>query len=168
MRYGLVIMLFLSAAVICSAQTQTQKPPCSDPEYRQFDFWVGEWNVDVKGKPAGTSSVQLILDQCIVFENWTGKSGYTGKSFNTYNSTLKKWQQFWVDNQGGSLQFSGEYKDGALRLIGETPQPDGSKVIEHLTFFKLPDGRVRQLWEQSNDNGKTWTVAFDGNYVRKK
>jgi hypothetical protein len=30
-----------------------------------------------------------------------------------------------------------------------------------------PD-RVRQLWESSDDGGKSWTVAFDGLYVRKK
>jgi len=25
---------------------------------------------------------------------------------------------------------------------------------------------VRQLWESSSDGGRTWTVLFDGHYVR--
>jgi hypothetical protein len=31
----------------------------------------------------------------------------------------------------------------------------------------LPDGRVRQTFQQSTDAGKTWTVSFDG-YYRKR
>ena len=37
--------------------------PCSAPEYHQFDFWVGEWNVFAAGSDTqvGSSSVQSIL-----------------------------------------------------------------------------------------------------------
>ena len=54
--------------------------PCQAAEYRQFDFWVGEWDVvTTEGhNPAGSSSVQLILDQCALLENWNG--GGTGKA----------------------------------------------------------------------------------------
>jgi hypothetical protein len=27
--------------------------------------------------------------------------------------------------------------------------------------------RVHQFWPQSADEGKTWTVAFDGSYIRR-
>ena len=31
-----------------------RKPPCSAPEYHQFDFWLGDWEVTTPdGKPAG-------------------------------------------------------------------------------------------------------------------
>jgi hypothetical protein len=33
-----------------------------------------------------------------------------------------------------------------------------------ITWTPHPDGSVRQLWEQSTDEGKTWQVAFDGLY----
>ncbi len=146
------------------------KPCAASPEHRQFDFWVGEWDVqNPQGQPAGTSSIQLILGDCTIFENWTGASGtYTGKSFNIYNSSLKKWQQFWSDDKGGVLEFEGEYKDGELRYTGESLDAKGNKIMHRLTFFNLAPDRVRQLWEQSTDGGKTWTIAFDGLYVRKK
>jgi tetratricopeptide (TPR) repeat protein len=153
------------------AQAQKNATPCAaSPEHRQFDFWIGEWDVqNPQGQPAGTSSIQLILGGCVVFENWTSGGGaYTGKSFNLYNSTLKKWQQFWADDKGGSLEFAGEYKDGELRYTGESLDPKGNKIMHRLTFFNLPEGRVRQLWEQSTDNAKTWTTVFDGLYVKKK
>lgn len=151
---------------------QKNATPCRySPEFRQFDFWLGEWNVEANGQLAGTSSVQLILDDCVIFENWTSRGlsqGYSGKSFNVYNSTLKKWEQLWVDNAGGVLKLQGEFKDGELRYFGETPQADGTKLQERLTFFKLPEDRVRQLWEQSRDAGKSWQVVFDGIYKRRK
>ena len=34
-----------------SAAAPAPKPkPCTAPEFRQFDFWVGTWDVEVKGK----------------------------------------------------------------------------------------------------------------------
>jgi hypothetical protein len=135
---------------------------------RHFDFWVGDWDVEMNGQPAGTNSVQRILDGCVIFENWTGARGGTGKSFNFYNSSKRKWQQTWVDSTGSVLELAGEYSDGKMQFSGETVQPDGSKMMQRLTFFNLSPERVRQFWEQSTDGGKTWTVAFDGMYIRKK
>jgi hypothetical protein len=149
--------------------------PCARaPEYRQLDFWVGEWDVTAQGKPAGTSSVQLILDDCVVFENWTGVKGMTGKSFNLYDATRKRWQQTWVDSSGSLLEFHGSFKDGALRYTGESPvalaagQVAPTAAMHKLTFFDQGPEQVRQLWEQSTDGGKTWTVLFDGTYRRRK
>jgi hypothetical protein len=155
-----------TAAPVKTAPAQ----PCrASAEYRQLDFWVGEWEVfGPKGKVVGSSSVQLILGDCVVFENWTGGGGYSGKSFNLYDAAARKWKQFWVDDHGGMLEFTGEFKDGAMRYAGRSTAQDGKPVIDRLTFFPLPEGRVRQLWEQSPDEGKTWNTVFDGTYVRKK
>ena len=144
------------------------RPCLYTAENRQFDFWIGEWDVQAGGQKAGTNSVQRILDGCVIFENWTGALGLTGKSFNIYNASTHKWQQTWVDSRGSVLELNGEYKDGTIQLSGETKQKDGSRLLQRLTFFNLSPERVRQFWEQSTDGGKTWTVAFDGMYVRKK
>jgi hypothetical protein len=32
----------------------------------------------------------------------------------------------------------------------------------------MPDGRVRQYFEQSNDDGATWEPWFEGFYTRKQ
>ena len=181
-RYKAILLVTFSVCLWLPVTAQTQQsntaatpapkgPPCSSsPEYRQFDFWVGEWDVLVNGttQQAGTNDVQLILGKCVLLENWTGARGGTGKSFNIYNAARGQWQQTWVDNGGNVLELYGSFKDGAMRLEGEKPGPNGSKIINRISFFPMEGGRVRQLWESSTDNGKTWTVAFDGLYVRKK
>lgn len=93
--------------------------------YRQFDFWVGEWKVvDGGNQQVGTNSVRLLEDGCIVEENWTSvPAGQTGKSFNFYNPTTRKWHQSSMDNQGGNWMMDGEYKDGALKYEGTIYSP---------------------------------------------
>ena len=174
MRFVIPILfaLCVSSGVVKSENTETNERkthPCRfAPEYRQFDFWVGEWDVTQKGKPAGQSSIQLILEDCIIFENWTGASGYSGKSFNLYNAHTGKWQQKWVDSSGQLIEFEGGLKDGAMILIGDSIDEEGKKAITRMTFTNPDKDHVRQLWDQSTDNGKTWTVLFDGLYTRKK
>ncbi len=145
-------------------------PACSAPEHRQFDFWVGDWDVTMGGKPAGESQVEKILRGCAIFENWTGAGGGEGKSFNIYDATRKRWQQTWVDASGGLIEFYGELRDGNMCYTTGSPTrgPDGVRrqTLGRMTYFPQ-GGQVRQLWEQSTDGGKTWTVAFDGLYTRK-
>ncbi|MBX7219210.1 MAG: hypothetical protein K1Y36_04635 [Blastocatellia bacterium] len=153
-----------------AAQPKAAPTPCKDnPKCREFDFWVGEWNVmGPNGNQVGTNNIQLILDDCVLLENWVGAKGGTGKSFNIYNAPKGQWQQTWVDNTGNVLELSGEFKDGKMQLTGETTSKAQGKQQHRLTFTKLENGNVRQLWEMSSDSGKTWQVAFDGMYVKKK
>ena len=82
--------------------------PCSKPEFRQFDFWIGEWEAfGLKGQKAGDSRISLILDSCVILEEWTSANAlqgviYTGKSFNSYNAATRQWQQTWTDNTGNT------------------------------------------------------------------
>src|SRR6185295_14735455 len=108
----LILILFLLIHQYGLAQNPLPKSPCvTNPVYRQFDFWIGQWDVYGKnGKKAGDSKIDLILDSCIILENWKSANTsqgvyYAGRSFNTYNSTTKQWQQTWVDNVGGSTEF---------------------------------------------------------------
>lgn len=144
--------------------------PCKKAELnRQFDFWVGEWEVkSPTGVPLGVSSVQHLIESCVVYENWTGNTGYVGKSFNFYNPNRKAWQQTWVDGQGQALEMVGGIKEGSMAYSGEIPGQNGKTQLQRLSFTPRPDGTVRQLWETSDDAGKTWQVSFDGIYHRKK
>lgn len=149
--------------------------PCrSMPEAHQFDFWIGKWDVTpwnaipTPGQPPGFNDVHPILENCIIFENWTAGVGGEGKSFNFFDTNIRKWRQVWMGDGGGSLDYSGEFKDGAMRFAGWTLGPKGERVEQKLTFFPIAKDTVRQLFEASSDGGKTWVVTFDGRYVRRK
>jgi hypothetical protein len=144
------------------------KYPDKHPEYRQFDFWVGEWDVyGPQGAKAGTSRIDLILGDCVVLENWTGGAGGEGKSFNKYSPEFKRWEQYWVDAQGSTTFFHGKLEGKDMVYYAETPQPDGSILKRRLTFFNLGLDKVRQFSQQSKDGGKSWQTEYDLTYIRK-
>jgi len=161
--------MFLMAAVGGASAAPATKP-CAALEYRQFDFWVGDWNVEEKGKPAGTNRVESILKGCIVRENWVGTDGSEGTSLNRFDPVSKQWHQTWVDNQGGRLELAGELRAGRMVLSGSraAARDPKIKIVDRISWQKLPDGRVHQLWEASRDGEKTWQVQFDGYYTKKR
>lgn len=142
--------------------------PCkASPEFRQFDFWIGEWDTkNPQGVPSGSSSIQLILGTCVIFENWASPVT-TGKSFNIFDVNDKKWHQTWVDDKGTFTHYIGEFKDGKMMLVNDSIV-NGKKTLARMTFSLLPSGDVRQHGENSTDDGKTWTTTFDLTYSRKK
>lgn len=149
----------IKAAMVCM----------NTPAYRQFDFWVGEWDVFNKNnKQVGTNSVKMLEDGCIIAENWTSaQPGMTGKSFNFYNPTTGQWHQSYMDNGGSNWMMDGAYKKGELRFAGAIFSPTG-KLLVHMTFFNLGPDKVRQWAETSSDEGRTWRVVWDATYIRKK
>ena len=139
--------------------------PCNTPEYRQFDFWVGDWNVESAAAPGTVSHnrITLINDGCTLREEYDTPQGYVGTSLNFYDSGRKGWHQTWIDNQGGGLVLEGGLQGRDMVL----QSAEAAGQIQRITWTPLPDGRVRQHWQSSADAGKTWTTAFDGMYTRR-
>jgi hypothetical protein len=104
----------------------------------------------------------------VILENWASLNNpYQGKSYNTYNTSLKRWEQFWVDNSQGMIHFYGELKDGIMDYwTDEIPQGNGQKLKRHLQFIPQGPDRVRQFSQGSTDGGKTWTTEYDFTYNR--
>jgi len=162
--------------LLLTIQATAQQKPCSSPVYRQFDFWIGEWEAfATNGQKAGDSKISLILDSCIVLEEWTSVTvtqgiRYAGKSFNTYNAATKQWQQTWVDNVGGSTEYL-EGKGGNNSVVFKTnlfPYSKDTMAIRRLSFYKLSNDKVRQHGEISKDNGNSWNTEYDLEYRRRK
>lgn len=143
--------------------------PCSQPAFRAFDFWIGEWRVhDAKGAFAGTNSITSEQDGCVLIERWHSKSGRTGMSMNYYDPKLQTWNQVWV-GLGIQLQMSGKVTDGSIVMEGPLLYlDDGRSTRLRGTWTPLADGRVRQHFVESADNGATWQEWFDGYYTRAK
>ena len=143
--------------------------PCRTAEYRQFDFWVGDWEVQSpQGQPLGTNHVTLEQDGCLLVEHWKSGRGFeTGTSFNYYDIRDRKWHQLYIANNGNAGAFpamAGELKDGRMVLL--TDVADGKQ--SRWTWYELAPGKVRQMAEQSTDGGQTWQTTWDSMYVKKQ
>jgi hypothetical protein len=175
-RSGAVVLAALLLAVAARAAAQTAPPPpaakpCQAAEHRQFDFWVGRWDVFVpSGKKAGESKVELIADGCALLEEWTGGGGVSGKSLNIFSGGDHQWHQTWVDNSGTLLMLAGGFVERSmvLSMTGPSASDPTATQLQRISWTPAGDGSVRQLWESSVDAGRTWVVLFDGRYVRAK
>lgn len=167
---SVVLLLVIAATMPACVEAQGAPPStCNRPEHRQFDFWLGEWEVTgAKGNKAGTNRIQAINGGCALREEWTGATGFTGTSLNAFDATSGRWHQTWVGSDGMLLMLDGGLRDGAMELTGTTRGLDGTVTRHRIRWMPLggAPATVRQLWETSADEGKTWTVAFDGRYRR--
>jgi hypothetical protein len=174
MKYLLSLLLLVSASAAAQDDDTVAAIPsvaCNSEKHRQFDFWIGSWNVTSNGEQAGTNTIDLILNGCALQENWqgAGPGGVSGTSFNIYDRANDKWHQTWVDSSGTLLELNGGLVDGIMVLQGQRPARDGSGVVLHrISWTSNEDGSVRQLWEASKDDGRSWSVLFDGLYTREK
>ncbi|MGH2454850.1 MAG: hypothetical protein ACRDHD_01120 [Candidatus Limnocylindria bacterium] len=144
---------------------------CTAPEHRQFDFWIGDWDVhDPEGTPVGRNRITALFEGCALREEWSGASGHRGTSLNAWSASRGSWHQTWVDSSGLVLLLDGSLRDGAMILEGTAPSPDGSGAgVRHRISWTVMDGnpdRVRQHWQVAAEDG-TWQTAFDGRYVRR-
>ncbi len=140
--------------------------PCSDDEYRRFDFWIGEWEVfDAGGTRQGTNRIESILGGCALREHWTGEGGSVGYSFSTYDLRTGRWHQTWVDGNGLLLLLDGGFDGTSIVLSGPGVGRDGEPITHRITWTPLDDGRVRQHWQVTSD-GETWNDVFVGLYSR--
>jgi hypothetical protein len=173
----------LSAVLLCLISpipgAAQEESPCSSPEAAQFDFWLGEWELASRMRTGpgeedwqeGTASnrIEKTLDGCVILENFDGRPAteLIGMSVSTWNSRLGKWQQTWVDNQGGYLDFVGRFKDGRMVLSRETVR-DGKKILQRMVFDNITENSLDWAWQSSEDEGKSWKLLWHLHYTRKK
>ena len=174
---GAVLVLLFSSSTILSQQSGTAASPispCNAGQQKQLDFWVGEWDLTWPGEKAGetghgTNNIRRVLDGCVVQETFSGGDSMhlRGASVSIFDSTIGKWKQTWVDNEGGYLDFVGELKDGQMILQREAVRNDGTKVLQRMVFKNIGPNELDWSWEASRDAGKTWQVQWPIHYKRK-
>ncbi len=144
---------------------QTPAPkPCTAPEFSQFDFWVGEWDLSWKGG-TGSNVITRELGECVIRENFSSK-GLRGISVSTYVPELGQWRQTWVDSNGSYLEFVGGMDGDRLILTRECPEND-SFTHQRMIFLDIQENSITWDWEGSPDDGETWKVLWQISYERR-
>ena len=155
-------------------------PPCAGPEYRQLDFWVGDWTVEVhaRAKPGveewadahATQHVHATLKGCAVEENFESAApvAFAGRSFSTFDGFAKKWRQTWVDDSGGYLAFIGGPEGDGFTLYGEPRELAGKKFQMRMVWSKISHDALRWEWQRSDDDWATNQVMIAADYTRAR
>jgi len=171
-KTGLLILSILVVAPLNLSFAQESKqtpPPCSQPEFSQFDFWIGEWNLTWADSAHGTNIITKDYNDCVIIENFDGNPGsnFRGMSVSTYNVNLKQWKQVWVDDQGGYLDFTGTFEDGKMYMSRSFENKEGNTIHQRMIWYNIGENSFDWNWERSTDNGATWETLWVIHYERK-
>ncbi len=144
--------------------------PCEhDAAFSAFDFWVGDWDVHAtNGSYLGSNRIESAEHGCLLTEQWSSASGTTGTSINYLDRISGDWVQIWNDASGNQINIRGGMTGEGMLLTGTIHYVASATTAQFRGLWTpLPDGRVRQFFEQLSADGETWSPWFEGFYSRK-
>ena len=134
---------------------------------RQFDFWLGEWDLAWGDGEHATNSVYLDFDDRVLVESFDGRPSIDlqGMSISTYDDDAECWRQTWVDSNATYLAFRGGYCDGRMEL--RTPRVvDGREALMRMVWFDIRHDSLTWAWQRSFDGGSSWETLWQIAYTR--
>lgn len=165
---SLITLAACAPSTATFAQNAPPPPPCRAPEHRQFDFWVGDWDVYRTGTDTHTarSLIEKLYGGCTIRENWMPAKGTGGGSLNMYDPADGRWHQTWHDSSNARVEFDGGFVRGKMVLAGfwENANGPGKDGLVRMTYSPSDGGSVRQFGEISTDHGLSWSPFFDFTY----
>jgi hypothetical protein len=163
LRTSLMLVLLGLSIVAANAAPARTPAGCNTREYRQFDFWLGDWDTFDPGDSTTSvarTHVDLIATGCALHELYEQTDGLIGDSILSFDPVRKLWQQTWVTNYGSLLVIAGRFKDGVLSMEGTANLHNGTSLLQRITW-KTEGSGVRESSTISKDGGKTWEPSFD-------
>jgi len=164
-----IVMAGLLAALAGSGHPREGRvqpmPPdsCAGPEFRQFDFWLGDWDtyeMADTSKVVARNRVTSILGGCVLREVYEQNDGLVGESYSLWDAARGVWHQSWVTNRGTLLLLDGRLEGGRMVLTGSEKTTDGkASLLRGIWWVEGKD--VREKAERSTDGGTSWTPVFD-------
>jgi len=146
-----------------------------DAPERQFDFWLGEWNVrnltlaDGSFEESGLAQarIQPVVDGGAVLEQWTGTARgnhLAGSSLRAWDPESDRWV-IWLNWHGGSpggfFPMYGE-RDGAR--IEQFPPADRTQL--RYSFSQIHEDGCQWDESHSKDGGKSWVTTWVMQFTR--
>jgi len=152
------------------------REPCTSPEARQLDFWLGDWALSWPAEQfggeggergTGRNRITKLFGDCVIEENFTTDDGsFRGHSVSVYDGSAGCWRQTWVDSSGGYLVFTGTFHDGIMELRTGPTERDGEVLVQRMVFTDITPSSVEWAWQGSRDGGSSWNDLWNISYRR--
>lgn len=153
------------------------------PKARQFDFWIGEWDVAnwwwqkggtwVKAGDA-TCKVYAVLGGAAIIEHWQGNMGQSfkyGFSARAYDRRKQKWVLVlnWpnVANQTGFGTLEGAFTHGRGEFYSSFRTPDGKEGESRFSFSDISREKFRWDSARTTDGRRTWHTNWVMRFKRR-
>jgi len=147
---------------------------CQDAEYRQLDFWVGEWDLEWDAGDGNTGHGTNIITNtpygdCVITENFNGAPTmqFKGMSVSTFHKPAGMWRQAWVDDQGGYFSlYGGPQDDGTFKL--DMTRLNEKAPYRRMVWKDITTDSLTWHWQGHNADETEWSDQWVIRYKRKK
>jgi hypothetical protein len=164
-----------ASGAVTSAPAPAVSTQCAGPQFRELDFWVGDWDVRWDASPnqpagSGRNIVTRQLGQCVIQEQFNGgasANNLVGHSVSTYHAPARVWRQTWVDNQGGYFALTGGKQTDGTFVLENTRVGAGAPYLR-MVFSGITPNSLTWRWQRSDDQGATWQDVWVIYYARRQ
>lgn len=170
-----ILALMIGCAGFASAQ---QGPTAPRPEAKQFDFLIGQWELEVHPK-ADTLMAKIHGAPQLtgIWKAWRAFDGFgvddeiriIDKSGNpvglshamrAYSSSESGWLVVSLDAYRGRIvESKGQLQGGEMVLSGKGTDPEGKAVLTRARYSQITADSFHLQNDRSADNGATWDEA---------
>jgi hypothetical protein len=152
------------------AQDVIRRPFPADA--RWYDFWEGTWYRVVNGRPDSTSTrfvVRRGVHDASWEEDWRmvldSATVVHAHAIRSWDATRDRWGYLWVSSDGHFQEWEGR-KVGEDWYIYRRFAFPADRYLSRQAWLPLGPGRVRRISQKSYDNGASWELRFEEEYVR--
>jgi hypothetical protein len=182
-RFRLVVssmMLACSMSVLAQPEVEPAAPPAvaAAVEATQFDFLIGQWNVEVHPKinslaamihgtprlvgiwKAQRAADGLGIEDELRVVDGSGNPLSSNRVRRTYDKVQARWTISETDAQRGrSSAATGQFIGGEMHLEGHYTDPEGKLTLTRTRYFNITADSFRMQQDRSTDNGQSWDEA---------
>jgi hypothetical protein len=163
-------MLLLLCAL--PAVTFAQAMPA---ESKQFDFLLGQWELEVHPKVSGIAAAihgsprlvgtwkawraldGLAVEDELRIVDASGNPISLSHALRTYSKNESRWKVGGLDAYRARFsESSGQLQGGEMRLNGRGFDPEGHPVLTRVRYYDIGANGFRMQQDRSNDEGRSW------------
>ncbi len=145
------------------------------PESKQFDFLLGQWELDVQPKVSGIAAAihgtpklvgtwkawraldGLAVEDEIRVVDASGNPISLSHALRTYSKSEGRWKTQGLDAYRAQFSEStGQLQGGEMRLNGRGLDGEGRPVLSRVRYYDIGANGFRMQQDRSSDDGRTW------------
>ena len=182
---ALVAALVLPCAAARAQVTLPDSPACPDARSRQFDFWLGEWDVNNRHRRPDSDDpiwyetglahthVWPVVGGCGIVEHWDGALTFDrviGFSVRTFDPVREMWELvlLWPSaNRPVFATFEGQFRHGRGEFDAGSVDAHDRPQTTRISFADIRPDAFRWDLSLSGDSGITWRTTWIMEFTRR-